>query len=73
MDLKVMQEKKGEDNGDIEKKENAPGESKSAKKKKKKDKSSKEAKESSQDQPDGIDVGGGTENCWDRESRGCIC
>ncbi|KAK1549363.1 hypothetical protein Q3G72_000830 [Acer saccharum] len=57
----VMQEKKGEDNGDIEKKENAPGESKSAKKKKKKDKSSKEAKESSQDQPDGIDVGGGTD------------
>ncbi|KAF8389014.1 hypothetical protein HHK36_025699 [Tetracentron sinense] len=42
----VAPEKKAEDlNGDVEKEENAPGESKNAKKKKKKDKSSKEVKE----------------------------
>ncbi|GMI89502.1 hypothetical protein like AT2G25670 [Hibiscus trionum] len=44
--------KKPESNGKIEKKENAPAESKSAKKKKKKDKSLKEEKESSQGPPE---------------------
>ncbi|KAJ4837596.1 hypothetical protein Tsubulata_009702, partial [Turnera subulata] len=42
--------KKADENGEADKKENAPAESKSAKKKKKKEKSAKEAKES-QDQP----------------------
>ncbi|GMI94791.1 hypothetical protein like AT2G25670 [Hibiscus trionum] len=51
------QGKKPESNGEIEKKENAPSESKSSKKKKKKDKSSKEAKESSQGPPEGTDAG----------------
>lgn len=41
--------------GEVEKKENAPGESKSAKKKKKKDKSSKEAKEH-QEQSNGTEI-----------------
>ncbi|KAJ4958540.1 hypothetical protein NE237_025651 [Protea cynaroides] len=59
--------KTGELNGDVEKKESAPSESKNAKKKKKKDKSSKEVKEQ-QDQPngsevnDGLDETAGTEN-----------
>ncbi|KAK8696912.1 hypothetical protein V6N13_113083 [Hibiscus sabdariffa] len=50
------QGKKPVSNGKIEKKENAPAESKSAKKKKKKDKSSKEAKESSQGLPESTDA-----------------
>ncbi|CAL5400337.1 unnamed protein product [Camellia sinensis] len=55
------QEKKLENlNGEAEKKENAPGESKSAKKKKKKDKSLKEAKEQ-QDQPNGTDATNGAD------------
>ncbi|KAJ0089462.1 hypothetical protein Patl1_13182 [Pistacia atlantica] len=57
----VAQEKKGEDNGYVEKKDDGPAESKSAKKKKKKDKSVKETKDLSQDQPDGANVGGGTD------------
>ncbi|KAL5783207.1 hypothetical protein ACOSP7_008236 [Xanthoceras sorbifolium] len=52
----VARDKKdGEPNGEVEKKENAPGESKSAKKKKKKDKSSKEVKEAP-DQPNDSNV-----------------
>ncbi|GLT28980.1 hypothetical protein SLA2020_038760 [Shorea laevis] len=51
----VVKEKKAENEG-MEKKENAPAESKTAKKKKKKDKVSKEVKESSQCQPEGTDV-----------------
>ncbi|XP_031256817.1 putative histone deacetylase complex subunit cti6 [Pistacia vera] len=57
----VAQEKKGEDNGYVEKKDDGPAESKSAKKKKKKDKSVKETKDLSQDQPDGANIGGGTD------------
>ncbi|XP_059634993.1 FK506-binding protein 3-like [Cornus florida] len=58
----VEQDKKDQNlSGELEKKENAPGEGKSAKKKKKKDKSSKEAKEQPQDQLDGTDAGNGTE------------
>ncbi|KAF8407010.1 hypothetical protein HHK36_006132 [Tetracentron sinense] len=57
----AAQEKKAEDlNGDGEKKENAPGESKNAKKKKKKDKSTKEVKES-QDQHNCPDISNGTD------------
>ncbi|XP_028055148.1 uncharacterized protein LOC114259333 [Camellia sinensis] len=47
-------------NGEVEKKEIAPGENKSAKKKKKKDKSSKEALEQ-QDEPNGADTTNGTD------------
>ncbi|KAK9274021.1 hypothetical protein L1049_018835 [Liquidambar formosana] len=50
----VEEKKEGELNGDGEKKETAPVESKTAKKKKKKDKSSKEVKET-QDQPNSSD------------------
>ncbi|ONH98066.1 hypothetical protein PRUPE_7G226700 [Prunus persica] len=58
----IAQEKKVENlNGEVDKKENATGESKSAKKKKKKDKSLKEPKESP-DQPDGIDVAAADED-----------
>lgn len=55
-----QQMKKAESNIDVEKKENVPGESKSAKKKKKKDKSSKEAKEP-QEQLDGGEIVNGTD------------
>ncbi|XP_044472410.1 FK506-binding protein 4-like [Mangifera indica] len=57
----AAQGKKGEYNGDVEKKEDGPAESKSAKKKKKKDKSVKEAKDLSQDRPDGSNIGGQTD------------
>ncbi|XP_022730750.1 FK506-binding protein 3-like [Durio zibethinus] len=57
----IAQRKNAESNGEMEKIENAPAESKSAKKKKKKDKSSKEVKESSQAQPKGIDAGNDAE------------
>ncbi|XP_030452544.1 uncharacterized protein LOC115674324 [Syzygium oleosum] len=50
-----LDKKDAEPDGEGEKKESAPGESKSAKKKKKKDKSSKETKEP-QDQPNSTDV-----------------
>lgn len=53
------QDKKGvETDGDGEKKENVPAESKTSKKKKKKDKASKEVKES-QDQPNSSDTNNG--------------
>ncbi|XP_062022807.1 uncharacterized protein LOC133739100 [Rosa rugosa] len=54
----VAQDKDSVPNGDAEKKENHPAESKSSKKKKKKDKASKDAKES-QDQPNNSGVTNG--------------
>ena len=58
---KKEEDKKGELNGDGEKKDNAPTESKNAKKKKKRDKlSSKEVKES-HDLPDSSDAANGLE------------
>ncbi|EOY30888.1 Uncharacterized protein TCM_037938 [Theobroma cacao] len=63
----IAQGKKSESNGEMEKKENAPAESKSAKKKKKKDKSSKEVTESSQGQPEGIDTGNDAEETGETE------
>ncbi|XP_015572580.1 histone-lysine N-methyltransferase SETD1B isoform X1 [Ricinus communis] len=57
-DFHVVQEKKTENDREVEKKGNAHGESKSSKKKKKKEKTSKEAKES-HGQPHDEDVGNG--------------
>ncbi|XVF49238.1 hypothetical protein PTKIN_Ptkin03bG0252600 [Pterospermum kingtungense] len=57
----IAQGKTAESNGEMDKKENAAAESKSAKKKKKKDKSSKQAKESLQGQPEGTDAGNDAE------------
>ncbi|XP_038710666.1 nucleolar and coiled-body phosphoprotein 1-like isoform X1 [Tripterygium wilfordii] len=57
----TAQNKKADIDGEMEKKENSPGESKTSKKKKKKDKSSKEPKES-ENQPDDKDVGNGTDD-----------
>ncbi|KAI4379909.1 hypothetical protein MLD38_006147 [Melastoma candidum] len=65
----LQENKDGELDGEVEKKDNAPGESKTSKKKKKKERSSKEA-EDAQDQPKNTETLNGTVENAETEQRG---